>query len=60
MEKGLEYKKQKNGRWIWLITTVKGKVKKTLAQPGKGVDYSTKTGAGQAVKALRKTLNELV
>lgn len=55
MQKVLSTKKNKAGRFIWLVTLIKGKTNRVLAQPGKGVDYATAHGARRAFLDLRES-----
>lgn len=52
MKKILSTKKNKAGRYVWLVTEIKGKTKRIIAQSGKGVDYATAHGAKRAFWAL--------
>lgn len=52
MTKVLSTKKNKAGRFTWLVTMIKGKSNKVLAQTGKGLDYATPNGAKKAFWAL--------
>lgn len=45
-------KNKKTDRYTWLVTMVKGKTKRILAQTGTGIDYATAHGAKRAFWGL--------